>query len=85
MAISATDVFDIIEEYVRKNHETVEKIRMPYCSIEKDYQTKEKNYRIELRIRLKDESFDRSAIAKVDAENGNIVMYQDGKNWAYWS
>jgi hypothetical protein len=85
MTISATEVFDKVAEYVRKNEERVESIKMPYCSLAEEYPSKEKVYRVELKIKLKDESYHRSAIAKVDAESGNIIMYKDGYTWTYWT
>ena len=84
MTISATEVFDKVEEYARKTEEGVESIKMPYCSLAEEEPSKEKVYRVELKIKLKDESYHRSAIAKVDAESGNIVMYKEGYTWNYW-
>ena len=84
MTISATDVFDKVAEYVRKNYEKVESIRMPYCSLTEDYLSKKKLYRVELKIKLEEEHYPKSAIAEVDAESGNITMFKEGYTWTYW-
>ena len=85
MTISATDVFDKVAEYVRKNEEKLESIEMPYCSLTKEYPSQEKVYRVELKIKIKGEPFPKSAIANVDSESGNIIMYKTGYTWQYWT
>ena len=84
MTISATEVFDKVAEYVRKNYENVETIRMPYCSLSEKYPSKEKIYRVELRIKIEGQDYPKSAIAEVDAETGNVIMFKEGFTWRYW-
>ena len=84
MTISATEVFDKVAEYVRKNYKEVESIRMPYVSLTEDYLIKKKIYRVQLEIKLKDEKYPKSAIGEVDAETGNIIMFKEGYTWQYW-
>ncbi len=87
MTISATDVFDKVSAYVRKNHGNVESLTIPYCSLKEDYPSKKKVYRVQIEMKIKGDIFplSKTAIAEVDPENGNITMFKDGYTWTYWA
>jgi len=86
MTISATDVFDLISEYVKKKYGNVESIRVPYCSLFEYFTTKKKVYRVQIDMKLKGDifPFPKTAIAEIDPENGSVTMFKEGYTWDYW-
>ena len=83
--LSATDVFEKIEELLVKKYPKLEKFDMPYCSLVSETDTKEKKYRVQVEIHFKDKFLSKSAVAEIDAKSGAITMFKEGFQWEIWA
>jgi len=83
--ISATEVFERIDEYLKKNYVNIARCTMPYCSLSEDKIKGKTVFRVELRIEFVDQEHPKSAIAEVDPNTGNILLYQEGFTWQCWT
>ena len=73
-----------MEELLEKKYKTLEKFEMPYCSLVTDSESKERTYRVQITIHLKNRMFYKSAAAEVDAYSGAITSFKEGYSWKNW-
>lgn len=83
MVVGATEIFDKINAYVRKQYPDITQLSMPYCSLSVD--EKGKHYRIQINFLRKGELFFKSAVATADPDTGTVTMYKEGYTWQYWT
>jgi len=81
--ISSSDVFDIIDEFLKKKYKgrNYKRFEMPICELVSDV-TEGKYYKVQITI-LFGEIFGwgESAIVKVDPYDGAITLFKEGHVW----
>jgi hypothetical protein len=82
LTVGASEIFDKMSEYLRKNYPDIESFTMPYCSLSED--EKGKYYRVQISFKRKGQLWSQTAIARANADNGNIEMFKEGFTWTFW-
>ena len=82
LVAGASEIFDKMGAYLKRNYPDLESFTMPYCSLAED--EKGKHYRVQISLKRKGQSWSQTAVARANVDSGDIEMFKEGFTWTYW-